>query len=526
MFTRLSRLRKDALRGESGMTLIEILVAVFILAVAVVALAATAASSLKSVRISRDRQDATQLASTILESARGVPYEDVILDTADNPPNGFDPTTGNGGCDPADVGCEAVVKLAGGAIDHVQSTGNHTATTYVSEVEGTSGKQVRVTTFVRWTDGGKERTVREETLVAQAMRGLPAPNFTVTPTSPSATGTPGETICINHTVLNTGEEDAYSWQLFALNLDSGVLEPGTLNTRTVNEPDGAGGINQVTRQGFKIQFNSSAKHWFGWARIAYPTTGSLQPMTDTTADGRPDSPIRVPALSEARINFCYTPLNASGVREATSTDPEFTPRIHSAFDETVTTASQNNELTNTLEVVSPNTTLYLHEDGRTLNTSPAPDDTQTDYDSDGIPGIALTSAPTSWSHSDFGNLFSSQKVLANPSLTFFARATDTDDPADTVADDETLTYEIQIQRGRAETTTVVAEASVEMTGVGTSWQQVTVALSFVSSDAADRTFQDDDVIFVSLACASSSTDTCHVHYDVTDLMSAFSGDFQ
>lgn len=508
------------------MTLIEILIAVFILAVAVIALASTAASSLKSVRISKDRQDATQLASTILESARGLPFEDVILDTADNPPDGFDPTTGNGGCDPATVGCEAVVKLAGGAIDHIRSSGNHTATTYVTEVEGTSGKEVRVTTFVRWTDGGTERTVREETLVAQATRGLPAPSFRLTPTSPSATGTVGETICIDHTLLNTGEEDAYSWQLLAMNTDTGVLEAGTLNTRTVNEPDGAGGINQVTRQGFKIQFNSSTKHWFGWARIAYPTTGPLQPMTDTTSDGRPDSPIRVPALSEARINFCYTPLNTSGVREALSTDPKFTPRIHSAFDETVTTASQNNEITNTLTVLSPNTILYLHEDGRTLNTSPTPDDTQTDYDNDGIPGLALSSAPTSWSHSDFGNLFSSQKVLANPSMTFFARATDTDDPTDTNPDNETLTYDIQIQRGRADTTTVVASGSVEMTGVGTAWQQVTVALSFTSSDTADRTFQDDDVIFISLACASSTNDTCHVHYDVTDLMSAFSGDFQ
>lgn len=509
------------------MTLVEILIAVFILAVAVIALAGTAASSLKSVRISRDRQDATQLASTILEEARGLPFEDVILDTADAPPNGFDPVTGTGGCDPASAGCEAVVKLSGGSIDHVRTTGRHTATTYVSEVEGTSGKQVRVTAFVSWSDGGNERTVREETLIAQATRGLPVPTFTVTPVSPSATGNPGETLCLDHTILNTGEEDGYSWALFAENTTTGSVDQGTLGTRTVREPDGAGGYTEETRQGFRIHFDSSAKHWFGWAKIAYPPGGALQPMTDTTGDGRPDSPIRVPALSEARITFCYTALNASGVREALGDDPIFTPRIYSAFDETVTTTSQNNELTNTIQVVQPNTALYLHESGRTLNTSSAPDDSQLDYDSDGIAGLALADSPTSWSHSDFGNLFSAQKVLSNPSVTLFVRATDTDDASDTTANDETLTYEVQVQRQRSGTTTTVADASVTFTNVGTSWQQVTIVPSFLTSDVADRTFQDNDLIFVSLACdAATSTDSCHVNYDSTGFMSAFSGDFQ
>lgn len=485
------------------MTLIEVLVAVFILAVAVVALASTAVSSLAAVRLGRDRQNATQLASTTLEEVRGLSFENVLLDTADSPPNLYNAAT-NTVCATQGGDCELVVSAAGGPIDHIVTQGKLTATTYVTEVAGVGAKQLRITVVVTWRDTDTTHTVRQQTLVAEATRGLPAPSFTVSPSAPSGTGVETETICIDHTIANRGEKDSYSWRLFGTNQSTGVLEPGQSQTRDVNEPDDSGNVTTVTREGYRLQSTSHGAHWFGWAQFAVPPTGSLQPMEDTTGDLRPDSPVEVPALGSARIRFCYTPLSPAGLKEGTATDFVVTPRIYSAFDESVTTASQGNEITNRIQVVSPNTALYLHEDAvfdtvRPLNTDPTmtqPDGT--DYDGDGVPGLRVGDTPAQLWFYQFGSL----AELSDPSLTFFVRTVDDED--------ETLGFDIELVRRSGGTPTSLASASISITPVGTSWQQVSVALPLTSPE----TFNDGDFLELLVSCDTQvSSDECHVNFD-------------
>lgn len=512
---RTSDTRRRFLDAESGMTLIEVLVAMFILAVAVVALASTAVSSLSAVRLGKDRQNATQLASTVLEEVRGLPFEDVILDTADGPPALYNAVT-NSTCATQGGDCEVVVRVAGGAVDHVRTSGKLTATTYVTEVTGSASRELRVTVVVTWTGTTGDHTVRQQTLVAEATRGLPAPSFTVTPTSPTETGVETETICFDHTLNNTGEKDKYSWQLFGSNQSTGVLEPGQYQTRTVNEPDDSGNVTSESREGFRVQSTSEGAHWFGWALFAVPSTGSLQPMTDTTSDLRPDSPVEVAAFGSARVRFCYTPLSQAGVKEATATNPTLTPRVYSAFDETVTTASQGNEITNTIQVVSPNTSFFLHEDGDGNVTHPLNTDSTmnwpdgTDYETlpsapgDGIPGLRVEDAPEQVWFFTFGAL----SELSNPSLTFYVR---TDDD-----EDETLAFDLELVHRDGSTITSLSQASITVSPVGTAWQQVTVALPLTSP----QIFDNGDNLEVLLRCDEEtsidpevSSDECHVNYD-------------
>lgn len=508
---RLRRLARRVAADEDGLSLIEIMIAGFVLAVAVLALASVATQSLTAVRASRDRQDATQLASTKLEEARGLPFGEVVLDTADNPPEGFDPTTATA-CDPASgPPCEEVVKNAGGALDHIVTGTPHTTTTYVSEVAGTDGDQRRVTVLASWGGTETSRTVRQETIIAEATRGLPVPSFAVSPQDASGVGLSRETICIEQTLTNLGEDDSYSWKLFGTNETSGDLEAGTYKIRSVNEPDGSGGTTTVTREGFEVKSTSEGAGWFGWARIASPPGSTLEPLEDVTGDQRPDTPMKVPALRQATFVFCYTPLDEDGNLVADSTNPTVTPRIYSAFDETVTTQSQDNELTNTLIVADE--ILYM-KDGLALDRSePTNTDATTDYDGDGIPGLALDpSTETTWESATADTLFDGAVDLDDPSVTLWVRGED--------ADGVDVTVDVRLYAG--EDATPFTSTQEPISGLGTDWVKVTITPPL---DSAEQLGENETLRLALLCDVDDSPDACHVHYDVTDFPSALSGNF-
>lgn len=491
---------------EDGLSLVEILIAVFVLSVAILALASTAGASLQSLRVSRDRQNATQFATTVLEEARALTFASVVLDTADAPPDTF-----NG---------ETVVKAAGGAIDHIRTEGRLTATTYVTFVPGTADKQKRVLVDVRWTELGRTRTVRQETLVVEATRGLDAPSFKLTQPSPSS-GTPGETICFNHTLSNTGDVDGYSWKLFATDSTTGALVEGIQQVRTVREP---GTSPDPSVDGFRVPAGAEGSGWFAWARMDTPVGAPLERMTDTTGDGRPDSATRVPALSSASLVICYTPLNTSGILTGqTKSDgtATFTPRVYSAFDETVTTQSQGNEITNTVQVVPANTVYYLHHDPALypnflMNTTPPPTtNLPADYDGDGVPGLGLSEASeetVSWSH-QFDSSSTSFNLTGTPTLRFWVR-TPTAPPLDAEGNEvpHVLELDLKLERISAGNTTTLSDVELQVTPVSVDWQEVTVALPV----AASVDFVPTDFIRVVVRCDDDSTTDCHIDYDVND----------
>lgn len=504
---------------ESGMSLVEILIAVFILGVAVIAIASTAAASLQSLRESRDRQQATQFASTVLEEIRGLPFSDIALDESTVSVTSFDG--------------EDILATPGGKVTHTRTRGDHTATTYITVIpkSGTEvdDEELRATVLVTWEDVDGAHTVRQETRIAEATRGLPVPSFAVNPKSAHGTGVPGETICVDHELSNLGEQDGYSWQLFATNSSTGELEPATFvrGRSNLNGPDGSGETGSLTRDGFRVPTSANGKHWFAWGLMRIPSgSGDWIPMDEITGDERPDSHSKVLALAEADVRFCYTALNTAGEIEATDDSPTFSPRVYSAFDDTVNTGD---DLSNALEV-EPRIVFYLRQvDGNPKNmTAAAPDNTDESVDYDDpddpvVPGLQLagtTFDPTRWT-ANVGTLgFSTDSYprdLSNTSVTFHVR-TDDDAGKDLVFD-----LRLLLHRDGATDPEVLSAETVTASSVTTAWQPVDAALTLSSSPVS---VGESDTLILEIGCGEDSEGPCHVHYDVTTLDSNLSGDFQ
>lgn len=215
------------------MTLIELMVAIFILAVAILAIAGTAASSIQSVRVSRDRDVATSAASGAIEAARAIEFERLALNssnsfTGDARVTGSPPTfahdesnyeplavSSSGAiapytCTPADPGaCTSTWFDGYGAF-----SSRHTVSIYVTDYDDPtiagSRDGRRITAIASWRDSGVTRTVRQSTIVAEATRGVGVPDFTVEPSDLSSTVPEGRAICfVDHLLQNFGVPDTY-----------------------------------------------------------------------------------------------------------------------------------------------------------------------------------------------------------------------------------------------------------------------------------------------------------------------------
>lgn len=230
----LTKLRSD----DDGMTLVELMFALFILAVAVLSLAAIAGSTVRTVRLSRDRDEATAATSAALEAARGFAFDELAL--ADNNVFTGDDLVSSGTFAHDDGQFEPLVLSTSGIDPYVctpeaaascwfeftaYSTLDSVATyitwydddpTVDSDADGTADNDrdaKRVTAIATWTDG---RTVRQSTIVAQASRGLGTPDFVIRPQSHGTATAPrpfreGEGFCLEHELENFGADDSYDF---------------------------------------------------------------------------------------------------------------------------------------------------------------------------------------------------------------------------------------------------------------------------------------------------------------------------
>jgi type II secretory pathway pseudopilin PulG len=310
---------------EEGLGLVEVMVAIFVLGVALLALASVGTNSLVSLRETRDREQATNAASAAIEDARARDFSGLALasgsvNLASIPPAAV-PTGSVADCfDGQRVVTDAVLN----PVPFERVGGRITVHTLVTYPEGSCSAPVtdvkRVITIASWQNAGDTLFVRQETLVAPAGRGLPVPKFEVRPPESSlsiskahlsGTGAPR---CIEHQLRNLGAEDRYDWDIDQLSSGLPAAGPG----------------NRL-----------KAGDWYVTGYLEYPAVESRagEPPTEgemTLAGGvpRPASDEVIEPGETASFTVCYEP--AGTVDAATNTYPDdivVTVGVRSRFDE-------------------------------------------------------------------------------------------------------------------------------------------------------------------------------------------------
>lgn len=167
---------------ESGITLVEIAVSLAILGLVLTAFFTVITGGLQSLSESRSRQAASQVATEVIETLRGVAPSQIAMDSDDFNPLSVscDGTTGEFAPDgDAPTDCEVVRSASLGAITQsLPYTGDvaavsGTVRTYATTATGSDvpGGTVRVTVLVEYELPGGSDEVRRSALFSEVDRG-------------------------------------------------------------------------------------------------------------------------------------------------------------------------------------------------------------------------------------------------------------------------------------------------------------------------------------------------------------------
>ncbi len=345
--------RARAVASEEGLTLIEVMIAVFVLAVAVLALASTAIASLTSLRTNRERSQATSATSAAIEEVRSLSYSEIAHPSGEVT-GSTDPDYVNG-TDPAffahdgDEDEEIVTSASGEVSPHrwTSADGQLTVRIFVTwyddddPISATGRDAKRVTAIATWVDpqtGPGE--VRQSTVVAAASRGLPVPRFDITPDESERFIPPDRRVCFSHVLRNSGATDTYDWAL--------LKDDGSTAT-FVNE-------HTMRHKAWRAQA------WFGEPQ--YNDDGSVDTTADnlwrhTTRDQRPDSPTAVTSGSAEILTVCFRSNSSAEDYEA---NPRFTFVVRSGFDPDVA-----RHVITDIDTTRPSHQLFLHNDPDNLS---------------------------------------------------------------------------------------------------------------------------------------------------------------
>lgn len=352
---------RDRCAADDGITLIEVLMAVFILSVALFSLASVAIPSLSTMRDARERELGTNAASGAIEDVRALDFRGITMAT------GFDI-----GTVPADVldlvdygsGCVASEPFVidGAAADPVElvseraGTEVYTFVTWADTACSATGRDLkRITTVARWIEAGEVRHVDQSTLVASAGRGLPVPDFRLTPSVRELAWTPqqltdGREQCAEHTLRNLGAEDRYRIAVVDEKGDPDTLvgpvgtaglDLGDWNVRSFLEFPG----NEAARNGAPPPEQAPL------GEDVNGPTYDTRLRHDVTAEPRqPGSDRQVPPAASATMTFCYEPHDGDAAATAVRL------AVVSRFDE-----RRVEYIDHTLDVRQPEQRLYLQD---------------------------------------------------------------------------------------------------------------------------------------------------------------------
>jgi Tfp pilus assembly protein PilV len=342
-----------AAEDDEGLGLIEVIMAVFILSVALLAMASVGTSSLIALRMTRDREQATNAASTVVEEARALAYDALAMQP------GADPTTlppavrdmlevTSSTC----VGGEALVTDAASTrpipLTRISGTNDahrvHTVVTWAdSSCTATNAPSKRVTTVVTWMDGTMLNSVRNETVVAPAGRGLPSPNFDVKPKSGALRFIPnqisnGETRCVEHQLRNLGAGDSYGYEVAAASI---------AGTPTAVNAGGLGGFSLPTAG---WQLTAHLEPGDTGTRAGDPPPTDANRFVPVSGSPRPVAPLRLEAAEQGLLTLCWKP--STGARS----EVEVVIQVHSRYDD-----RRFETLTHTLDIGESRRRLYLQD---------------------------------------------------------------------------------------------------------------------------------------------------------------------
>jgi hypothetical protein len=332
--------RRRFLDGEDGLGLIEVMIAIFVLGVALSALASVALSTLSSLRLTRDREQATNLASAAIEEVRARDYAGVAMgagtvDVGALPPGSLgDPFSSDTCID----GEPVVVDVVSSPVPFERQVGDaftvHTLVTWADEDCPTAvGELKRIIAIASWEDRGIAHQVRQETLVARAGRGLPVPKFEIRPPAAELTlwhyaldNDDDPVTCSEHNLRTLGADDSYDYD----------VADATVTTT------GVPAIVHPTNDGFYVGDWELAVYliprddWNDDELDADPRPDESHRLVRDAAE-RPSSDLRVASGETARLTICYSPrpdLNDDDDDEKTyPADIATTLTVHSRFDE-------------------------------------------------------------------------------------------------------------------------------------------------------------------------------------------------
>ena len=357
------------LGDEAGIGLVEVIMAIFILAVALLALGSVSITSLASLRDTRDREQATNAASAAIEDVRSRDYSDIVHAAGDVDPTrlppGADPSVADAECFGLTAPGERIVyDTVGTPVPFERTAGDggaitvHTIVTYEgADCPGTERSSLkRVTVIASWTDGPNRPVVIQETQVTAVARGLPVPRFELRP--PEATVRFSEPFltdggdlrrCVEHTLLNLGAEDGYDFEVEPVDISKTVSRWG-------------GYAYDVA--GWRV--SAFLEH----AEDVDATRGGQPPSDDArfeVSDGsqRPVSELRLDSRESALLTVCHEPVGPIGEVDDIPDPVDLRIVLRSRFDE-----RQEREVTNLVRIGSdftdpsgiPGDPLYLFED--------------------------------------------------------------------------------------------------------------------------------------------------------------------
>ena len=366
-----------ALDTEDGLTLIEVLAAVFVLSISIIALVGVAGTTLNSLGESRDRQAATDAATSVLEAMRLEDFTSVSLLESDVTsgvvPNTTETDASGNTVYCSDPGNEPIVTTSDAsraipATSTAGPAGNITVSVVVTWVDDgnddpcTGGERElkRVTATADWTIRGEAFQTVQQTFVAPAGRGLPLPDFRIGSATaainldgPTRADDTSDETCIPHVLRNIGANDSYDFEVIRTSgneASQSFVPPSVFSS--VNT--GSSGRWEV-RTFFEYPLDPANPDP---ANIGESVSPNVNLMADVDGNQRPESvdsgnqSIQLPTGDEARIHVCYEPRSVPDGR----TDV-FEIVFHSRFDENATRSVEH-----TVTTFGVEERLYLFHD--------------------------------------------------------------------------------------------------------------------------------------------------------------------